>query len=306
MITPVNQKKGAESIDYDVFVLYYDVMKREKIEIYSYGIVNCGKDWSWDTGKFPQENYDLWIVMQGEGILKTADQDYPVMEGSCFLLRPMERYLGEQNPDNRMTVFYLHFNVTGETGEKKNLAEEFRLYRELYEFDFLCQILYRITDACGTGRMEEAAHWLRAVLDEIRHQDSQNRGTKIQRKMRKEIQELCRNILHEPGKNYRLKEVAGRYGYSPDYFGRIFSRIVGKPLSEYVISVRMNQAKFMLRESDQGLWQIAEALGYQDAGFFCRQFKNRQGCTPGHYRKMYRKTLTGSAADVKMGAEEKS
>ena len=33
---------------------------------------------------------------------------------------------------------------------------------------------------------------------------------------------------------------------------------------------------------------IAESLGYQDVSFFCRQFKNRTGYSPGQFRRQSR------------------
>ena len=62
----------------------------------------------------------------------------------------------------------------------------------------------------------------------------------------------------------------------------------GIPLSEYVIAARLNRARFLLRETDQKLSRIAESLGYQDVSFFCRQFKNRTGYSPGQFRRQSR------------------
>lgn len=100
-----------------------------------------------------------------------------------------------------------------------------------------------------------------------------------------DLQILCRQIQQQPEKRWLLTELAAEYGYSPDYFGRLFSAIVGSPLSEYILTVRINQAKLLLRDSDSNIHEISDQLGYKDSGFFCRQFKKKTGISPAAYRK---------------------
>lgn len=72
----LNQIKWRKSIDYDAVLLYYDVMEDERMVIHSYGVTVCQEDWSWDTGKYPPPDYDLWTVLQGEGVIATAGKEY--------------------------------------------------------------------------------------------------------------------------------------------------------------------------------------------------------------------------------------
>ena len=46
----------------------------------------------------------------------------------------------------------------------------------------------------------------------------------------------------------------------------------------------VNRAKLYLRESDQSVEAIAEALGYQDTANFRRAFRKSEGCSPMEYR----------------------
>lgn len=279
----LNQIKGRKTIDYHAILLYYDVMKDEKMVIHSCGVTVCQEDWSWDTGKYPPPDYDLWTVLQGEGVITTAGKEYPVSEGSCMVLRPGERYIGRQNLKNRLSVLHLHFDAIRPDGTSAWSKEEFPLFRELYDFPFIRHLMFKMLDAWNSNGQTEAVHWLFVVLDEIRCQDRQTEGG-VQSSVRKQIQALCRRIQQDPGECYRLKVLAEEYGYSPDYFGRLFSMTAGKPLSEYVIGVRINQAKLLLRDSEESIDQISGKLGYGDISFFCRQFKNAVGISPGKYR----------------------
>lgn len=282
----LNQRNGLKTIDYYAVLLYYDVMEEKKLVIHSCGVTVCQDDWSWDTGKYPSPDYDLWTVLQGEGIIAAAGKEYPVSEGSCMMLRPGGQYIGRQNLKNRLSVLHLHFDAFSSDGSPVSLEDEFPLLRELYDFPFVRHLMFKMLDAWNGNGRAEAIHWLFVVLDEIRRQDRETEGG-VQSSVRKQVQALCRRIQQDPGRRYRLKPLAEEYGYSPDYFGRLFSTIAGKPLSEYVIGVRINQAKLLLRDSEDTVEQISEQLGYGDVCFFCRQFKNIEGLSPGKYRLQF-------------------
>lgn len=278
---------GEKSIDEDVHLLYYDVMNNVdwNYEIHSFGITKCRDDWTWDTEKQPSADYDLWIVLGGNGHVHTKEHVYEVSEGSCMLLRPGGCYRGSQNPDNHLAVFHTHFDAVGKDESLIPLEEHFPLFRELYDFLFIRQLLFKMLDSLSREQMREASHWMQVVLDEIANQDEKN-DLKIPHPVILKIRQLCDQIQKNPGKRFSLREVSESAGYSPDYFGRLFKKTTGHAFSDYIVSVRMNQARTYLKNSNSSIESIAGQLGYEDTGFFCRQFKRRMGCSPGQYRNL--------------------
>ena len=81
-----------------------------------------------------------------------------------------------------------------------------------------------------------------------------------------------------------LNEVAQAIGMSPNYFSGLFSQEMKMTFVEYVTNKRMDQAKRLLRESDQSSAQIAAAVGYKDAHYFSFVFKKTVGMSPKDYR----------------------
>ncbi|PYY13523.1 MAG: hypothetical protein DMG61_13110, partial [Acidobacteria bacterium] len=53
---------------------------------------------------------------------------------------------------------------------------------------------------------------------------------------------------------------------------------------DYLNSIRMNRAKFMLRNYSLTLKEIAANCGYNDIAYFCRMFKKMNNETPTQYR----------------------
>ena len=56
-------------------------------------------------------------------------------------------------------------------------------------------------------------------------------------------------------------------------------------MSEYIKNARINQAKLLLSSTHLTVEAIALSLGYYDACYFSRQFRQATGYTPNGYRK---------------------
>jgi len=86
-----------------------------------------------------------------------------------------------------------------------------------------------------------------------------------------------------------LEDLAERLGCSVSYMSRIFKAQVGTSPNDYLIQVRMEQAKRWLTSSDIGLYDIALSVGYSDVYYFSRLFKKQAGVSPVQFRNKMRK-----------------
>lgn len=82
-------------------------------------------------------------------------------------------------------------------------------------------------------------------------------------------------------------EMAQRAGYSPGHFRRVFQRSFrGRP-AVFLLSLRMNEAKRLLRESRKAIKEIGGEVGYTDVVAFHRAFARETGRTPADYRRRF-------------------
>lgn len=103
----------------------------------------------------------------------------------------------------------------------------------------------------------------------------------------------------EPGRGYLLhavrymeehmehsitvREVAEELGISVSYLHKLFARC-GTSFSAYLTECRLHRAGEMLRESDEKIYVIAAACGYQDTRYFSKIFQKHTGLKPTEYR----------------------
>lgn len=83
------------------------------------------------------------------------------------------------------------------------------------------------------------------------------------------------------------EEVSSAVGLSAAYFSALFKKVEGEGFAKYLINVRMEQAKVLLRETNTAVSKICQQVGYNDLKHFTRTFEKMTGVKPSVYRKMY-------------------
>ncbi|MBO0454513.1 helix-turn-helix domain-containing protein [Candidatus Enterococcus murrayae] len=82
-----------------------------------------------------------------------------------------------------------------------------------------------------------------------------------------------------------IEELAQVSYLSLYYFQKLFSRLVGKTVNEYIKARRVANAKPLLRSTDQRIADIAFEYGFNSHETFTKAFKEIYGVTPEAYRK---------------------
>ena len=100
---------------------------------------------------------------------------------------------------------------------------------------------------------------------------------------------LTRMILDYLHREFREKITLCKIGqktfFSPIYCDTVFKRDIGSSIIDYVLTLRIEEAKRLLVEDRTDIRRIAEAVGFQDSNYFSRLFKKRVGCSPSAYRQ---------------------
>lgn len=98
----------------------------------------------------------------------------------------------------------------------------------------------------------------------------------------KKVYHYIMENLSEPVKT---DEIAEYLGLSRSYLSTCFKQKTGYDLKNYILMVKINQAKQLLVESDSNLLSIATYLGFSSSSHFTRVFTSFTGISPSQYRK---------------------
>lgn len=69
------------------------------------------------------------------------------------------------------------------------------------------------------------------------------------------------------------------------YLAHAFKEVYGLSPISYLISRRIEESRYLLRETDMSLSQIAQVLGFSSASYFSQSFRRAEGISPMEYRK---------------------
>lgn len=90
-----------------------------------------------------------------------------------------------------------------------------------------------------------------------------------------------------------LSAIAEKHKISPGYLSLLFSERTGKNFIDYLTGCRINKAKELLKHTEMRVYEIANAVGYNDPYYFSNCFKKITGKTPSEYRESLEKTEPG-------------
>jgi len=82
-----------------------------------------------------------------------------------------------------------------------------------------------------------------------------------------------------------ISELAKVENLSVSRYNYVFKKSMGVSPLKYITSLRINKAKYLLKNTDLKVSRIASECGYSDSHFFHRIFKNETEMTPGQYRE---------------------
>ena len=131
------------------------------------------------------------------------------------------------------------------------------------------------------GSMEAVCQRLRADARRLRS----GRGSGLPPNVSRTVSaaaEFARSHYKEP---IGLTEAAQAAGVNPTYLSYLFHREAGVGFSNFLLSLRIECAMALLRETNLKVLEVAEQSGFHDYHYFAKAFKKLNGLSPAEYRK---------------------
>lgn len=104
------------------------------------------------------------------------------------------------------------------------------------------------------------------------------------------FEQTVTKVFNQANRQFRLHEISNEIGLTVSAFCKIFKRKYGIPFVEYVNSIRLNNAKKLLIQTNLYIDDICYDSGFNNISFFNRKFKRTTGMTPSEFRKLYKTT----------------
>jgi AraC-like DNA-binding protein len=125
-------------------------------------------------------------------------------------------------------------------------------------------------------------HYLRPAASIIAEASAAPKKIELTEALRTRIDAYIRDTLPAP---IVIEALAAACALTHYQLLRIIKRATGSTAQQYVLEVRIELARKMLRESDLALTEIALALGFSSQSHFSHTFRAFTQCTPKSYRE---------------------
>jgi YesN/AraC family two-component response regulator len=131
----------------------------------------------------------------------------------------------------------------------------------------------------------DARRMLPRLLESMKH--SQTRALEEEQVglLVSKARDMARQAFHA---GITLNEIADRLSVTPEYLGTQIHKELGITFGTMMKALRINKAKELLLSTDRKLYEIAEAVGYQDPKYFAKVFLADIGIMPLEFRRLHK------------------
>lgn len=221
-------------------------------------------------------------ILDGTGTVRHGGKLYHPEKGDVYLLGCEEDHDYESDEEHPWKKIW--FNASGPL--VNTLIEQYGLRdRVVIDGTGTLPFFEKIVNLCREGKTESEINTRAAV---ICHELFQVLNRNVRTTPRSENGDaiLLKNYLDvHASEAVSAETLAALIFKSKSQTLRLFKKAYALTPYEYLIEVRLNRAKVLLRDSGLSVKEIAYRVGFNDEHYFSFFFKQKCGLTPSAYRK---------------------
>ena len=233
-----------------------------------------------------RDSYDSYLVMyiqKGQLSVTTSSESAVAREGCFLLLDCYEPHA--YSTDIGCETLWCHFDgplarawfqaITGQLGHVFQLADPYPALSKL-------TALYKQFAESTPIREPLLSKYLNDILTSFLLYSPSNIRTPDRDGY---MEETISYINEHFSEELPLEKLAAKASLSQYHFIRAFRKETGFTPHEYLVNVRINTAKYLLKNSTLSIKDICFRTGFSCESVFCSAFKKRLGLTPLEYRR---------------------
>ncbi|MFF2886586.1 AraC family ligand binding domain-containing protein [Paenibacillus sp. NPDC057967] len=237
--------------------------------------------------------YLMHLVLSGRGIFELNGKSYELESGHTFLIKPGQLIRYESDDADPWHYRWIAFKGTEATalaakaGLNTGDLQHNRL-SDIRRASTLYRCVFHALSGEGNSADLEAAGYLQLLMAAYRKaaiaarrypEETESHGEQLHQRV---VRFLSAQYTHAVS----IEAMADSLGYNRAYLSRVFKKKTGLSPVSFLLRLRLDRAKLMLRERPElTVGQVAASVGMQDALYFSKQFKKQHGLSPIAYRQ---------------------
>jgi YesN/AraC family two-component response regulator len=268
------------------------------------------------------DEYVLYIIKSGEMYIQEADCKYALKEGDFLLLEPNLLHKGYKKAN--CDYYYIHFKNPSirriEDRPQDDIVHEMLAKRkQSLTSDYLSEIpptdtVCYFQKHCTLVNKHEFMLLLQNSVDEF-YKKHENYKQLVSGRIHELLVKVCREFVatnavnnqtrysrasvkaqsmlgyinREYHKKITARDIEELFESNYDYLNRIFHKMTGYTVFNYLNVVRINKAKEIIGTTHMKFSEVGYLVGIEDPYYFSKLFKKLTGMTPTQYWEKVRK-----------------
>ena len=262
-------------------------------------LMYCGKERCHPGHKYGPNKRDVYlihIVYSGSGTLCVNGELYQLSAGNAFLLYPHTLAWYEADLKDPWSYFWLACRgIDADSFLSDAGFSPAKPVRIVHNVQDLLQYINKILDKKEFSlehQLSRVAYLHLFFANLIRDKESDEvKGLRQTKKLRG-LSNFVREYIDEHyGEDLSIQFLAEKMGVHRAHLFNSFKMDTGYSPKEYLLYVRMQNAKSMLRRTKRSVAEVAFQVGYHDPLSFSKIFRKKIGMSPLQYRSMKEELL---------------
>lgn len=231
-------------------------------------------------------SYTVGIVTDGTGNLHCMSNDYTISRGDIFFTFPAKLF----SIENTGSLKYMYITFTGLRANR--ILERLKIgFSEpvLHNYGCLAEHWEKALEILNTDNMDMLSESvLLYTFSYISKGEWQQDNNSDAHDAVLSIKQYIDENFADP--NLTLDAVGKKYLYNTKYVSSLFKKNMGIGFSEYLATIRIQNACAMIQQGITSVKDIAMCSGFSDQLYFSRVFKQKMGISPREHIKSMKNT----------------
>ena len=245
---------------------------------------------------------EFGFIISGSGTYLLNQTPLQANTGDLFIVRPNELHCIPTITSDHLIAFNLHFSSYYLWNICADFIEPYKIHA----------LIHSEVPVNQCFRAHDRLNALIQMISELFHEDAEKNRFKIRKAVLELVTVIANEIIVDKPDvnlhNIRFQDVQTAINYirqnysrpitlddisraaamSRSYFSGSFKSVTGTTPYEYLLTVRIEKACRLLKQTDLGVLQIATGCGFSNITNFNRAFKQKMGETPSSFRQRNR------------------
>lgn len=265
-------------------------MHRPMGQLLYFSVAEYAGDWQSHVHRHPFA--ELFYVRSGKGTFEIGENQFAVKKGDLLLINAHIPHTERSNGTKPLRYLVLGINaVAFESQHATKLKNSPYPFLKLREQSMVVPILEEIEEEAKSER-RHFIEFCQALYEQLMISLIRENEIDLTFIQTEDMSSTCASLKAYLDNNFQesisLDQMAARLHINKFHLAHRFTSEYGVPPVQYLNSLRIKEAKNLLRSTDYSIAQISSNLGFSSLSYFGQSFKRATGESAGSFRKRYR------------------